>query len=342
MKIAMTHVDLPNETKGGVAYQAHYMSNALVERGHDVTMFSFSPWFDECKYKVEQLGPRRLPARLQSFEFAGALGRTDFSEFDVVHTHGDNYLMRGAHPQVRTFHGSAQDEAASSTSLKRRLYQSVMARLERSGAKVADACVGISGTTRSRIAAISQIIPCGVDTSNFVPGNKSATPSLLFVGALHGRKRGDLLAQLFQDVVRPAVPDAELWTVSDLPLEGDGVVNHGRVSLQELTRLYQEAWVFCLPSTYEGFGVPYIEAMASGTAVVASPNPGAVEVLQDGASGMLPRDANLADAICQLLTDDNLRASFIAKGLERSKDFSWTAVTEQYEAVYRSVITTAR
>jgi glycosyltransferase involved in cell wall biosynthesis len=283
-----------------------------------------------------------LPKRLQSFEFAGALGRTDFSDFDVVHTHGDNYLMRGVHPQVRTFHGSAQDEATSSESIKRKIYQSVMARLERSGAKVADSCVGISGTTRSRISRISRIIPCGVDTANFIPGDKSENPSLLFVGALHGRKRGKLLASIFETVIRPRIPNVELWTVSDLPLEGDNIVNHGRVSLEDLTALYQKAWVFCLPSTYEGFGVPYIEAMSAGTAVVASPNPGAIEVLQNGDSGLLPEDNELGESIIRLIEDEALRISFIQKGLVRAQDFSWPKIVGQYEEVYREVIATTR
>lgn len=54
MKIAMTHVDLPNESKGGVAFQAHYLANAIVDRGHDVTMFTFSPVYADCHYRVHQ------------------------------------------------------------------------------------------------------------------------------------------------------------------------------------------------------------------------------------------------------------------------------------------------
>ncbi|NNE34454.1 MAG: glycosyltransferase family 4 protein [Rhodothermales bacterium] len=340
MKIAMTHADLPNETKGGVAYQAHYMANALIDRGHDVTMFTFSPAFDECKYPVHQLGPRRFPRRLQSFEFAGALARTDFSTFDVVHTHGDNYLMRNVHPQVRTFHGSAQDEATSSESIKRKIYQSVMARLERAGAVVADSCVGISGTTKNRISRINRIIPCGVDTTNFVPGEKSDQPTVLFVGALHGRKRGKLLASIYNDEIRPQVPDAVLWTVSDLPLEGTGIVNYGRVSLEKLTELYQQAWVFCLPSTYEGFGVPYIEAMGAGTPVVATPNPGSLEVLQNGESGLLPEDNELGAAIVRLLQNADERQSLVEKGFVRVRDFSWPKIVDQYEEVYRQAMGT--
>ncbi len=66
-------------------------------------------------------------------------------------------------------------------------------------------------------------------------------------------------------------------------MRGEGIVNLGKkVPFEKLCELYQRAWILCLPSTYEGFGVPYIEAMASGTVAVASPNPGAKEILDNG------------------------------------------------------------
>ncbi len=334
MKIAMTHVDLPNETKGGVAAQAHHLANALTDRGHDVTMFTFSPPYDECRYTVRQLTSPRGMKRLRSFLLAGRLAATDFSGFDIVHTHGDNYLMWGAHPQVRTFHGSARDEAASALTHRRRLYQSLMVMLEKAGARVADVNIGVSATTRERISAISLTIPCGVDTGRFHPGPKSDRPSVLFVGTSGGRKRGQFLADVFQSQVLPRVPDAELWAVTDKPLEGNGIVNFGRVSFGELIDLFRRAWVFSLPSTYEGFGVPYIEAMASGTAVVASPNPGAVEVLDEGRYGVLAGDAGLGAAIAEMLVDDVRRAAYEATGLQRSCDYSWNRVAAAYEQVY--------
>ena len=67
--------------------------------------------------------------------------------------------------------------------------------------------------------------------------------------------------------------------------------------LERLIELYQQAWLFCLPSSYEGFGVPYIEAMSCGTPVVATPNAGAREVLEEMAGGTLPE----AIAVCVLL-----------------------------------------
>jgi len=337
MKIAMTHVDLPNESKGGVASQVHYFANMLTERGHDVTMFTFSPAYDQCRYHVHQYPRVSLLWRFKSFLFAARLAATDFSGFDVLHTNGDNYLIRSKYPHIRTFYGSAIDEAKTAITLRRRVYQRIIARLEDVGARVARVTVGISEATRSRIPSIKMIIPCGVDVTRFRPGPKVEKPVILFVGTTGGRKRGSLLAEIFTKEIRPCFPDAELWTVADIPMEGEGIINHGRVSLDELTSLYQRAWVFCLPSTYEGFGVPYIEALASGTAVVATPNPGAREVLEDGKYGIVVDDKQIGKAINSLLSDASRREAFATMGLLHAQKFSWETVVEQYERTYQDL-----
>ena len=338
MKIAMTHVDLPNESKGGVAFQSHYLANALVDRGHNVTMFTFSPWFEECRYQVYQFSINPKFKKLHAFLLAANLAKTDFSAFDIIHTHGDNFLLFGKHPQVRTFHGSAIDEASAAVTLRFKVYQTVMAELEKVGAWIADINVGVSEATQKRIPAISHIVPNGVDTVLFSSGQKSERPSILFVGTTGGRKRGTFLAEVFCQEVRTKFPNAELWTVMEKPIEGEGIVNFGRVSQELLCKLYRQAWVFCLPSTYEGFGIPYIEAMASGTAVVASPNLGAKEVLGNGEFGLVAEDLNLGKILVQLLDDSDLRNRYIEKGKLRSQDFTLSRIVEQYEQIYVAAI----
>jgi len=110
------------------------------------------------------------------------------------------------------------------------------------------------------------------------------------------------------------------------------------VSLEMLTELYRKAWVFCLPSTYEGFGVPYIEALASGTPVVASPNVGAREVLAEGAYGEIVPDARLGSALLQLLTNSARREELIRNGLHRARAFDWNRIAEQYERIYVEIL----
>jgi len=295
----------------------------------------------ECRYCVHQfpLAPRLL--RFKAYALAARTARTDFSGFDVLHAHGDNYLLDGRHPQVRTFYGSARDEARFAVSLRRHLYQWLMIGLENRGARVADLNVGISEATRARLPRIQTIIPCGVDGERFRPcarADKASAPTMLFVGTVGGRKRGAFLADLFSRTVRPRFPNAQLWSVADAPLAGEGIVNFGKVTLETLADLYARAWVFCLPSTYEGFGVPYVEALAAGTAVVASPNPGAREVLCEGKFGVLASDETLGEALCDLLGDAGRRDALAAGGLARARDFSWEQVAARYEQVYADLL----
>lgn len=334
MKIAMSNAFLPTDEQAGVAFQVHYLANALVRRGHDVTIFTYSPRPPDAAYRVHQFRPIPSLRKFYPFLLAWQLWRTDFSNFDVIHAHGDNFLLWSKHPQVRTFHGSANDEAKAAQTLRRKLFFKVVNVLEHIGARIADWNVGVSEATRSRLPRVRSIIPCGVDTAAFRPGKKSFHPTVLFVGTTMGRKRGRWLAELFVRDVQSQIPDAELIMVSDAAVDLNGVRSVGRVSLEQLIELYQSAWIFCLPSTYEGFGVPYIEAMAAGTAVVATKNPGAREVLLDGAFGELSADDALGSTLRNLLSDDARRSNFADAGVKRAASFRWDAVAAQYEAVY--------
>ena len=119
---------------------------------------------------------------------------------------------------------------------------------------------------------------------------------------------------------------------------GNGVEVLGRLSVEELADRYRRAWIFCLPSSYEGFGVPYIEAMASGTPVVATPNLGACEVLADGKFGLIVEPEELGRAIVSLLQDAPRLARMREIGLQRARDFSWDTILQQYESLYGGIL----
>src|SRR5205823_3124147 len=112
----------------------------------------------------------------------------------------------------------------------------------------------------------------------------------------------------------------------------------GRVSGSDLAQVYRDAWVFCLPSSYEGFGVPYIEAMACGTPVIATPNGGAEDVLGGGAFGVLASEGDLGGALVSVLQSSEQRAALTARALERARDYAIDRMAEKYEAVYDAVI----
>jgi len=95
--------------------------------------------------------------------------------------------------------------------------------------------------------------------------------------------------------------------------------------------LYRRTWVYASPSSYEGFGLPYLEAMACGTPVVASPNPGSREVLDDGRCGVLATDASFARELTAILGDAPRRAALAAEGLRRARDYSLSRMVGEYE-----------
>jgi glycosyltransferase involved in cell wall biosynthesis len=101
----------------------------------------------------------------------------------------------------------------------------------------------------------------------------------------------------------------------------------------DLRALYRRAAVFAFPSLGEGFGLPVLEAMACGTPVVATENPGSIEVLGDGVFGAMPSDDDFADAVVALLTDPERRATLSTAGLRRAREFSLARMIAAYEDV---------
>ena len=343
MNIAMISLYLPSETKMGVGYQAHAMANALVSRGHSVALFTPCAKPADAQYNIQ---PVAVGNSLRTFRFAWNLRKIDFSGFDLIHAHGDNYWLwsrRNRPPVIRTMHGSCLVEAKNVPGFKEKARMLLLYAAELLAVAVADKTVAVSSNTLKYYPGVHTVIPNGVDVAAFSPPSpaditKSPTPAILFVGTYANRKRGKLLMDVFARDILPRLPEAQLWMVcSDAPA-APGVTVFGRVSQEKLVGLYQRAWVFCLPSTYEGFGIPYIEAMASGTAVVASPNVGAVEVTRNGQDGLIAPDDKLGDTLLNVLMDDKLRIKLEAAGLERVKDFDLNKVCQQYEKIYQMVM----
>ena len=336
LRIAMISQYLPGGSKIGVGYQVHALANALVDRGHTVTVWSACAAGDDARYRTERIP---LTGPLRTFRFATALRRVDFAGYDVLHAHGDDYWLwrRRVPVHVRTLHGSCLAEALRIRGVVARTRMLLLGLSEELASVVADHAVVVSPDTRRWLPWVRRVIPNGVDTTVFSPGvrGRHPTPAVLFVGTYLHRKRGRLLMDVFEREVRPAVPDAELWMVCDDAPDAKGVVRYGRVGQDELVDLYRRAWVFCLPSSYEGFGIPYAEALACGTPVVATPNGGARHVLAGGTAGVVCRAEDLGAELVRLLGDDVERERLAAAGLARSGVFDLDAVVDAYEALYR-------
>jgi glycosyltransferase involved in cell wall biosynthesis len=112
----------------------------------------------------------------------------------------------------------------------------------------------------------------------------------------------------------------------------------GYLPEETLAVMYRLAAVFVFPSLYEGFGLPPLEAMASGTPVVTSNVSSLPEVAGDAALLIDPHDPGaIADGIERVLTDETLRRELRAKGLARAKQFSWESSVRRVREIYQEV-----
>jgi glycosyltransferase involved in cell wall biosynthesis len=171
----------------------------------------------------------------------------------------------------------------------------------------------------------------------------------LFVGTLEPRKNVPTLLHAFDQLrhdfpVRLVLAGARGWlsedvfrTLHDLALT-DGVDFLGPVPPEELRPLYCGAEVLVLPSLYEGFGLPPLEAMACGTPVVVSSAGALPEVVGDAGVVVNPEDPDeLAEALGWVLGNPAFQAELARRGLRRAAEFSWERAARETLAIYERV-----
>lgn len=170
---------------------------------------------------------------------------------------------------------------------------------------------------------------------------------LLFVGTIEPRKNLSTLLKAFEEVLRTTDLRPQLvivgkvgWKVKDVlgqvreleERDRDRVRVVGFGSDEELRALYSSCSAFVYPSIYEGFGLPPLEAMACGAPVIASRVPSIKESVARIVSAT--DSTKLAEAIVELLTDQQARQSLSERGLKHAQEFSWQRTAALTRAVY--------
>jgi len=303
------------------------------------------------------------------------------ADCDVLHSHtwyadmaGHLSAMLNGRPHVVTMHSLEPLRPWKAEQLGGGYQLSSWA--ERTAVLGADAVIAVShGMARDVVAAYPRLDPAkvhvvhnGIDAQEYAPvtatdvlerhGVDPATPYALFVGRIT-RQKGlshllraakDLPGQLVLCAGAPDTPEIAAETaalVAELQAARPGVIwVRDMLPRADVVQLLSHATVFVCPSVYEPLGIVNLEAMACGTAVVASAIGGIPEVVDDGATGLLvPYDDDFEQALAirmAELLDDSARAEAMGRaGRARAIDkFGWDAIAAQTLQLYERVLQT--
>ena len=174
---------------------------------------------------------------------------------------------------------------------------------------------------------------------------------VLYVGNIKPHKNLVRLIEAFAELRRGELEDLKLLIIGDqiskLPALRRAVHRHklhkhvrflGYLGDDQLAILYRLASVFAFPSLYEGFGLPPLEAMASGTPVLTSNVSSLPEVVGDAAVLVNPYDVDdIVDGLQRVLTNPALAAEMRRKGIERAREFSWERSVAKTWGVYQQI-----
>ncbi|MGC9504787.1 glycosyltransferase family 4 protein [Baaleninema sp.] len=235
-----------------------------------------------------------------------------------------------------------------------------IARTKKRSVDIADAVICVSENTKKDLMELSKVpeekITVVYEASELdiqmSYGEESVPerPYFLYVGSRNPNyKNFDRLLEALSKVVS-RFPEAMLLAVGgsfrdfeQKQIDELGLQNHLQTLKQpddrHLAKLYRCSVAFVYPSEYEGFGIPPLEAMACGTAVIASNRSSIPEVVGDAGIQFDPHSVeDLAEAMLSVLDSSAQRDRLVERGFDRAKQFNWNQTAEQTLEVYQKVL----
>lgn len=352
------------DVPGGVQAHVLQLSEVLRDRGHHVSVLAPASSHVELPDYVVSAG------KAVAIPYNGSVARLQFSpaahrkvkkwliggDFDVLHLHEPNApslsmlaLNIAEGPIVATFHTSTTKSLTLSVAqgLLRPMHEKIIGR------------IAVSDLARrwqvESLGSDAVEIPNGVDVTSFssapvLPGYPRAGGTVLFLGRYDEPRKGMAVLLAALPALVESCGDVQVLIVGrgdeeELLKKAGELGSHlrflGQVDDAEKASALRSADVYCAPNTGgESFGIVLAEAMAAGTAVVASDLDAFRRVLSDGQAGRLvPVDdpAALAQALIDVLDDVALRSAYAAAGSEAVRRFDWSVVADQIIRVYETV-----
>ncbi len=323
---------------------------------HD-TYFSIERLFKQITAQVNQTHPNGYEAREVQMPYTSKMGTiirnilyASRNQSAVNHITGDiHYAILGCkkkHVNILTIHDCVALHRFSRSSLKFWILNYLWYKWP---VKKADMVTVISENTRRELLEFTHCDPAKIRVIyNFVDPSfvyspsvfQGQTPTILFIGTTVN-KNLERMAEAIEGM------DVLLDIVGPLTDQQLEVLNYFEINFRQSQRItdemlmlkYRVCDIVAFPSTYEGFGLPIIEAQATGRPVLTSLLSPMQEVAGQGACLVDPFDtASIRAGIERIITDPAYRASIIQKGLENVTRFRLENITGQYADLYREIL----
>jgi phosphatidylinositol alpha 1,6-mannosyltransferase len=368
MKIAYFNANL-KVGQDGVTRCVYKMIEGVVERGHQAIAITSTLPIGESQIPVYGVPSVVLP--LQKNYRIALPGYQSFAKYlqefqpDILHINSPctlgfaavKYARHFGIPVIATYHTHfpTYPRYYNLTSLEDLAWR-ILRRLYNNVDRTLVPTTPILQELRDHGVRRLEYLPNGVDTAMFNPLYRSTEwrqkfgggekPIILFVSRLVWEKDLRILAQTYHEL-RSKRSDFEMVIVGDgharqeLEAMMPGAHFLGYQSGKTLTESFASADIFVFPSTTETFGLVTLEAMASGLAPVAAKVGGAVEIIQEGSSGLFAEplsSSDLTKKVEWLLDNPNHRKVIADHALARAQEYRWGRILDQLFESYKQVV----
>ena len=360
-------------SKTGVGQYVQELLEELLERAPKDMFFSVMLHPDlNMKHPLVKFVTRRKNAEVMWFDIPVIGLKRDIKFFlkrrklkcDLFHCLYSNHPLFFKGVQMVTIHDLKYVLHPEFMGSKGKLKSIYLKNLMRHAAKHCQKLIAVSESTRNDLLKVfphmsglperTQVVYEAATVSmktnqEIIRKFELSRPYFLYLGELRPHKNVGRVIQAFMQFKAQVSPDADIRLIVAgkphksfvMPADArrDDIIFTGYVKDDDAYTLYSNALAYCLPSLYEGFGLPILEAMKCGCPVITSDFSSTAEVAGDAGVLVDPLSVDaIADAMTKVYTDEAFRKELIEKGYAREKEFSWAEAAEQTLAIYREVL----